>query len=173
MKSKTFLVEKDFTKQFNDAVKRFEKDSVLIGIPEDADGREADGTEEIGNAALLAILNFGSPLNNIPAWNVMGIGIRSAQDAIAKEFEKAAKNTLTKAVKGQAGGFSDLANYYERAGIIASTAVKTTINSQEDAPALAESTLMARKSMGFKGTSRGIVTGQMRNAITYVIRGKE
>lgn len=171
--SKPFLVEKDFTKQFNDAVKKFQKDSVLVGIPEDTDGRESEGVEEIGNAALLAILNFGSPLNNIPAWNVMGIGIRNAQDAITEEFKKCAKSVLSAAASGRGGGFDAMATYYERAGIIASVAVKTTINSQEDAPALRESTLMARRSMGFKGESRGIVTGQMRNAITYVVRGQE
>lgn len=168
---KATLTEKDFTKQFNDVIKKFQKDTVLVGIPEDADERK-DNDDEIGNAALLAILNFGSTLNNIPAWNVMGIGIRQAQDEISEQFKSAARETLVAAVSGRGGAFDVLDRYYQRTGIIASTSIKKVINSQEDAPALKESTLMARKSMGFKGESRGIVTGQMRNAITYVVRGE-
>lgn len=168
---KATLIEKDFTKQFNDVVKKFRKDSVLVGIPEDADERK--NSDDIGNAQLLAMLNFGSTLNNIPAWNVMGLGIRKAQDPIAEQFKLAAKDTLTAALSGRGGAFDILDRYYNRAGIIASTSVKKVINSQEDAPALKESTLMARKAMGFKGESRGVVTGQMRNAITYVVRGED
>lgn len=168
---KATLIEKDFTKQFNDVVKKFRKDSVLVGIPEDADERK--NSDDIGNAQLLAMLNFGSTLNNIPAWNVMGLGIRKAQDPISEQFKLAAKDTLTAALSGRGGAFDILDRYYNRAGIIASTSVKKVINSQEDAPALKESTLMARKAMGFKGESRGVVTGQMRNAITYVVRGED
>lgn len=171
--SKATLVELDFTKQFNDTIKKYKNDAILVGIPQDDDARKDEGVDEIGNAALLAILNFGSPLNNIPAWNVMGIGIRNAQEEIAEQFKKCAQDTLSAAVKGRGGSFDALDRYYQRAGIIASTAIKLVINSQEDAPALEQSTLMARKAMGFKGESRGIVTGQMRNAITYVVRGQE
>ncbi len=172
MSKVTLTVTSDFTKQFNDIVKKFRHDEVLVGIPEDTDARkeDVDTDVEIGNAALLAIINFGSPLNNIPPWPVMAIGIRNAQDRIADEFAKAAKATLTAALRG--GSALEILNrYYQRAGIIASTSVKVAINAQEDAPAIAEATLLARKSRGFKGTSRGIVTGQMRNAITYVLRG--
>jgi hypothetical protein len=171
MSKPTLKVTSDFTKQFNDVIKKFQHDDVLVGIPEDTNGRK-DDTEAIGNAALLAILNFGSTLNNIPPWPVMAMGIQQAKDEIAAQFRKCAKDTLVAAVKGQGGGFDIIERYYTRAGIIASTSVKKVINSQEDAPALAHSTLIARKARGFKGESRGIVTGQMRNAITYVVRSK-
>lgn len=161
MSVKPTLVVQDFTENFNAIVKKFRKDAVLIGIPEDDTKREEDSP--ISNAALLAITNFGSPHNNVPPWPVMAIGIRNAQDAVAEQFKLAAQKVLT-------GGLSALEIAYERVGIIASNSVKKAINSQEAAPPLAEETLAARKSDGFKGTKRGIVTGQMRNAITYVVK---
>ncbi len=170
MSKPTLKVTSDFTKQFNDIIKKFRHDAVLVGIPEEGDERK-DDSEMIGNAALLAITNFGSPLNNIPPWPVMSIGIRNAQEEIAEEFKKAAQKTLTAVIRGFLAT-DILSNYYTRAGIIASTAVKKTINAQEDAPDLADSTLAARRARKFKGTSRGIVTGQMRNAITYVLNGE-
>lgn len=170
MSKPTLKVTSDFTDKFNAIIKKFRHDAVLVGIPEEDDERKY-AHEQIGNAALLAITEFGSPMNNIPPWPVMAIGIRNAQEEIAKEFKRAAQETITAVVRG-ALGTDILSNYYERAGIIASTAVKKAINAQEDAPDLASSTLASRRSAGFKGTSRGIVTGQMRNAITYVIRGE-
>lgn len=161
----TLTVTKDFTEDFKQIIKRFRNDAVLVGIPRENDARE-DG-EEITNAALLAINNFGSPANNIPARPVMAIGIKNAQDQIAEEFKKAAKTVLSKGVEA-------LETYYERAGIIASQSVKKAINDQDfgGAPGPSEATLKARKYIGktgFKGTKSLIVTAQMRNAITYVV----
>lgn len=160
----SFEVTSDFTDNFNDIVKRFKKDAVLVGIPAQDSEREtqADAVAGISNAALLAINNFGSPANNIPARPVLEIGIRNAQDDIANEFKKAAINALR-------DGISAVGTYYERAGIIASNAVKKTINLQEGFPGPAESTIASRKSKGFPGTKSLVVTGQMRNAITYVV----
>lgn len=160
----TLVVTSDFTEQFNRIVKGFKRDAVLVGIPETETDRTND--ESINNATLLAINNFGSPTNNIPARPVMEIGIQAAQPDIAKEFGKAAKSALST-------GLSALSTYYNRVGIIASTAVKKAINSQEGIEPPAPATLAARKSRGFKGTKALLVTGQMRNAITYVVRGEE
>jgi hypothetical protein len=166
MSAPKLTVTSDFTKNFNDIINRFKNDEVLVGIPEANTARTDSGTEPISNAALLAICNFGSPLNNIPPWPVMSIGIRDAKDEIAEQFKLAAQNSLSQ-------GFSALDTYYNRAGIIASNSIKKVINTQEEVPddKPSDATLKARKSKGFKGTKYWIVTGQMRNAITYVIRG--
>ncbi len=153
-------VTEDFTEKFNDIVKSFKNDAVLVGIPE-VDTERTEDTP-INNATILAINEFGSPMNNIPARPVMAIGIRNAQEAIAEQFKTAAQNALSK-------GLAAISTYYERAGIIASNSVKKAINSQEGIDAPSESTLAARRSAGFKGTKALIVTGQLRNAITYVI----
>jgi len=160
MSKPTLTVTSDFTEQFNDIIRKFKNDAILVGIPEQETDRKED--TPINNATLLAINNFGSPINNIPPRPVMEIGIRNAQDQIAEELKKATVKALTK-------GFSAVTDYYNRAGIIASNAIKIAINAQEGFDGPAESTLNARKAKGFKGTKSLIVTGQMRNAITYVI----
>lgn len=166
MKTEPTLSITDFTERFKKAVESFKRDAVLVGIPENENNREETG---IGNAALLALNNFGSPANNIPARPVMQIGIRNAQDKIAEQLKVAAQTVLSK-------GPSALETYYERAGIIASQSIKKVINDQEGVAAPAESTLAARRrpgnitEKGFKGTKALVVTAQMRNAITYVVK---
>lgn len=159
-------ITSDFTDKFNDIVKGFKNDAVLVGIPLDESKRESG---DIGNAALLAINNFGSAINNIPARPVMQNGIKNAQESIAEEFKKAAQNVFTQ-------GKAALQIYYERAGIIASNSIKKAITDQDfaggdaDNERPADSTLAARESRGFKGKKSLIVTGQMKAAITYIVR---
>jgi hypothetical protein len=162
MSKPTLKITQDFTKEFNDIIKGFKNDAVLVGIPETKTARKDESSAEIGNAAILAINEFGSPLNNIPPRPVMALGIRQAQESISQEFKKAAVAALEK-------GLSALAIYYERAGIIASNSVKKVINSQEGFKGPSEATLISRKAAGFSGSKALIVTGQLRNSITYVV----
>lgn len=165
MSKPSLKVTENFTEEFNKIIKGFKNDAVLVGIPEDKTGRDKENNEApIGNAALLAINEFGSAANNIPPRPVMAIGIKNAQEPIAEEFKKAAKFALEK-------GLSVLATYYNRAGIIASNSIKKAINSQEGIEGPSEATLKARKSAGFSGEKALLVTGQMRNAITYIVKG--
>lgn len=165
----TLTVTSDFTEQFNETIKRFKRDAVLVGIPEAEAPRESGAEEDappINNATILAINEFGSPAANIPPRPVMAIGIRNAQDEIAEQFKQAARAALKTSFKA-------LSIFYNRAGLIASNSVKKAINSQEDIDGPSEATLRSRKHAGFKGTKALIVTGQMRNAITYVVKGEE
>ena len=81
--SPTLTITKDFTKEFNETIKRFRKDAVLVGIPEEKSNRE-DEDQEIGNAAILAINHFGSEEARIPPRPVLAIGIKNAQEKIAE-----------------------------------------------------------------------------------------
>lgn len=163
MSKPTLTIISDFTKSFNDAIKAFQDKETLVGIPEQK-GQRKDG-DPINNAALLFINEFGSPANNIPGRHPMRTGIRNAQDAIANQFKVCAKQVLNK-------GALALDIYYERAGIIAANSVKKAINDQEDMQEPANSTIAARKRDGFAGTKALIVTVQMRNAITHVVRSR-
>lgn len=163
MSDKPTLVTEDFTDSFNKIVKSFKKDAVLVGIPQEKTQRTND--QLINNATLLAINNFGSPSNNIPPRPVMAIGLKNAQEEIATQFKLAVQKSFEQ-------GLQALNTYYNRAGIIASNAIKKVINSQEDIDPPSEATLKARESRGFKGNKALIVTGQMRNAITYVVKGE-
>lgn len=160
MSKPTLTVTKDLTGSFLKLIDALKNTSVLVGIPADSKSRD----EGITNAQLLAINNFGSPANNIPARPVLQVGIRNAQDAIAEQFKKAGQTVLTK-------GQGAIDAYYERAGIIAAQSVKKSINDQDfdGAPGPSDATLRARKSAGFSGTKSLIVSGQMRNSITSVV----
>lgn len=160
----TLTVTADFTQDFNRIIRKFKRDAVLVGIPEEKADRKSDAP--INNAALLAMNNFGSPANNIPARPVMEIGIRKAQSEIIEIFRKGAVAALSR-------GFAALNVAYNRAGIVASNSIKKAINAQEGIEPPADATITAREARGFKGTKALIVTGQMRNAITYVVKGDE
>lgn len=157
----TLEVTEDRTEEFNRMIAHFKRDAVLIGIPEAKAEREDD--DLINNATILAINEFGSPMNNIPPRPVMAIGIKSVQDELVELFKKAAEDAAF-------GRYEAWQKYLERAGILASNSVKKVINAQEGFDGPSESTLAARKARGFKGNKSLIVTGQMRNAITYVTR---
>lgn len=162
MSKPTLEIKDDFMRDFNDLMNHFKRDAVLIGIPATETNRDEDEEAGINNAALLAIQSFGSPINNIPARPVLYIGIRNAQEAIAEQFKNGFKLALTK-------GLAGLEIYYNRLGIIASNACKKVINEQDGISPPADSTLAQRKRDGFRGTKALVRSGQMRNAITYVI----
>jgi hypothetical protein len=157
----TLIVTQDFTYQFNEMIKKFKKDNVLVGIPETTTTRSDDSS--INNATILAINEFGSPANNIPSRPVMKIGIKNAQDEIAEQFKLAAQKVWEQ-------GYSALDTYLNRAGIIASSSIKKVINSQDGILPPAESTLKARRAAGFSGSKSLVITGQLRNSITWVVR---
>lgn len=170
MSQPKLIVTADFTAEFNDIVKRFRKDDILVGIPEEDTSRKLEpGDDEKGpvnNATLLAINDLGLPAAHIPPRPAMEIGIKNAQDEIAEGFKATAIAALSQGVSAISPG-------YNRIGITASVAIKKAINAQNGFPPLSKATLAARKAAGFKGTKALIVSGQMRNAITYVIRGEK
>lgn len=161
MKS-TLRVTEDNVDLFNKSIKGLRSDEVLVGIPSTNSSRQNDMNN---NAAILAINEFGSPQNNIPARPVMTIGITKAQEEIAEQFKKAAQSIMN--------GKLEIDRYFNRAGIIASTSIKKVINNQEGIAPPSPYTLKLRQEQGFKGTKALIVTGQMRNSITYVVRGED
>jgi hypothetical protein len=160
----TLNVTADFVQDINEIVKGFRRDVILVGIPEEKSDRKEN--LPINNATLLAINEFGSPEQNIPPRPVMRIGIAKAQNQIAETFKQGVIDALTR-------GISALSVAYNRVGIIASVSIKKVINSQEGIEPPSEATLRAREAKGFEGTKALIVTGQMRNAITYVVKGEK
>lgn len=161
---KPSLVIVDNHKAFQETIERFKKDAILVGIPESDEERDND--DPINNATLLAINHFGSPANNIPPRQPMSIGIKKAQPKIFEQFKLCAREALSK-------GPAALQRRYEMIGSIAANAVKKAITDQDGIQAPSEATLKARQYIGktgFKGTKALLVTGQMRNAITYVVQ---
>ena len=142
-------------------VRAMQEEEVLIGYPEDGKLRKAgDG---ISNAALAFIHNNGSTLNNIPARPFLAPGVERASDGVQKLLRKAAERALEDP--------AEVRNGLERAGLFAVSEVKKVLTENNFTP-LAPATLRRRRKQGFEGDKALIRTGQLLNAVTYVVRKK-
>jgi len=137
------------------------KQDVLVGIPDSAPDRK-DGP--ISNAAIGYIQEKGSPINNIPARPFLVPGVDEVQSKVADQLGKAADSALD----GSQAGIEKALN---SAGFVAQNSVKRKINSNIQ-PELAKRTIAARKARGITQENTLVVTGGLRNAITYVLRKK-
>lgn len=165
---------------------------VLVGFPEDSTARDENPEDDpdkrgITNAALGYIHDQGSPEVNIPARPFMIEGIEGAQASIEKALSGALK-------QGMRGNAIQMEQAMIAAGLTAKLAIQNKIT-EGIPPPLAEATLKKRARRGKKSSiakaaqleldrrARGedptttiahtlIETGQLRNAVNYVIRAK-
>lgn len=167
----------DKTAAMREAIRALDASRVLAGIPEDKDARR-DTDTPIGNAAIGYIQENGSPANNIPARPFVRPGIK----AVLPEVRELLRAGAREALRGNVGGVTTAFN---KIGLLAVNAIRAKFVDNDWAP-LADATLAARGRIGGKmpkkkrGEAREtprrpnplIVTGQLRKAITYVIRGR-
>lgn len=174
----------DHVADLHAAVHTLANQEVLVGFPEDTTDRdEADGEEGITNAALGYIHDNGMPEQNIPARPFMVPGIQDNRDSITAALVAVAKRGLRK------GGIQQAMQGLHRVGIVAVTGLKRKLN-EGIPPPLADATLQDRARRGRKGAKQElerrakgeaastefakplIDTGQLRNALSYVIRNR-
>jgi hypothetical protein len=134
---------------------------VLVGVPSDRDERK--GEQPINNAQIAYLMENGSAVANIPARPVLIPGVEAVADKCADIIAKGAADSIL-------GGQSEYIKSLNKAGLIAQASVRGTLTAGEGFAPLAESTLKARERKGFKGTKPLLVTGQLRNSYTYVVR---
>jgi hypothetical protein len=184
-KSGTFKTIDNVAK-FLGGVENLANTVVMVGVPSDKTTRK-EGTA-LTNADLAYIHDKGAPEANIPARPFMEPGIRAVQKEITDEMVKAGNAALgTK-------GAQSVGTYLNRVGIIASRSIKAVIGAGIPPP-LAPSTIAGRirrikgkkrrqkitdaqaagipdsRQMGMEGIFTPlVVTAQLRNAITYVLR---
>lgn len=133
---------------------------VMVGIPEDKNDRR-DFDAEMGNAALLYVHENGAPEAGIPARPTLNPGIKNAQQEINRRLELAGHAALD-------GRPSSVRAQFAAAGQAGASSVKRMINSNVQPP-LKPATIAARKRAGVKSERTLVRTGQMRNAVTYVV----
>jgi hypothetical protein len=133
--------------------------AVQVGYPRDGGRRKM--SDDLSNASLAYLHEFGSAAKNIEARPFLIPGVRKAHDKIGSALESTIKNLFSP------GALDKGLNI---AGLAAQNSVKATITKGEGFKALSEETLKDRRSAGFKGTKPLIRTGQLRNAVTYVIK---
>lgn len=142
------------------ALKLLADRQVLVGIPSDKTQRNSG--DPIDNAALGYIHENGSPARNIPARPFLVPGVRDCMDRVQKFFKAAG----LAAIEGNEGGID---RNFNAAGLVAQASVRAKIT-EGPPPPLKESTLQARRRKGHTSVKTLVETGQLRNAINYVIR---
>lgn len=154
----TVTVTRDEAANVLKNIKTFAGKGVLVGIPEDQNGRG----EGIGNAALGFIHENGSPARNIPARPFLLPGVTKAMPDILQTWKAFTKAGLTDESAVDKG--------LEAVGLQAQAAVKKQIVSQDGFMPLSHKTIAARKSKGYQGEKALIRTGQLLNSINYVVK---
>jgi hypothetical protein len=171
-----------------DVIAQLGKSDVLIGIPRENAPRE-DG-ESMNNAARAYILDRGSPAAHIPARPFLEPGVEAALPRAKSYLMQGVK----KAIKGDQGAID---RALAAAGITAEREVKRKINSNLP-PALSVFTVMWRhrdrggrmrksekayiglvnigytpaQAQAATGIKSLVNTGEMRDAVTHVVRTK-
>jgi hypothetical protein len=185
-----------FRKDFNGgpemlikAMKEMASNEVLVGFPEASTDRKADPEDESGkdltNAQLGYIHDNGAPEANIPARPFMLPGIEAARSKLIK----IARSTGLKALDSD-NPQETVDQGLHMMGLVAQASIRGVINDGIDPP-LADRTLRERARRGRKGAqeeldnrAKGlpqgkelakplIDTGQLRNAVNYVIRSRK
>jgi len=171
--------------KFQDSIRDLASKRVMVGIPSDKADREPDPGETsapLNNAEIGYIMEHGAPEANIPARPFLLPGIQSAETTIVGRLKDAGKAALD-------GNASLADRNLNAAGLSGQSAVQAKIDDGLS-PALSEATLRNRVRSGkavkgaqaeldsrAAGNSPGtefakplLWTGQLRNAVTYVIR---
>jgi len=156
------FIKTDRLKEVLQSINGLVQKEVLVGIPDSAPERKDD--VPLSNAAIGYIQETGSPANNLPARPFLVPGVASAQDKTLPQLQKSVEAALD-------GDLPRAEKRMAAAGLAAQKSVLARINSGIS-PQLKDSTLAARRRRGRTGTVPLIDTGQLRNAIVYVIRKK-
>jgi hypothetical protein len=152
-------------KAVQEAISELKRHEVLIGIPEDASGRnDAKGTP-VNNAELLFIHTNGSPARGIPARPVLEPAIKNDGARVAEMLGKA----IDAAVSGDKGGVMPA---LERAGQYGENIAKAWFANPSNGWAPNAVSTIKRKNKGDASakTNPLIDTGEMRKSITHVVR---
>jgi hypothetical protein len=195
----TRLRSRESLEKMSEALRLLADVEVLVGFPDDGTYRKAETGEtdaygraiqsveasDITNAALGYIHDNGSPEANIPARPFMLPGINEVEKRIVSKMAQ-----VTNAVVKKGADALVVEQGMHQVGLIAKLAIQNKIN-EGVPPPLADSTLRARARKGRKGAglellsrSHGIEpsmdfakplvdTGQLRNAVNYVIRSRK
>lgn len=185
--SKAVTVVRDDVAKVFKSIQELVGRQVLVGIPDSGQNNREEGP--VNNATIGYVMEFGSPLHNVPARAFLIPGVETAKEAALRQLRQAADAAL----KGDKAAMQQGLN---RAGIVASNEVKHKINSNIPPPLSpntirnrhrgrqtkmreSEQVYLALVSQGVEpGAAQGEVgivalinTAQLRNSITYVVRG--
>lgn len=160
-------ITKDRVSEVMKGVRALTKSEVLIGVPDTRAERKPEDGEKgppASNALIGYVQEYGDPAKNIPARPFLVPGVQSIKDKAIPILKKAGQAALD-------GDGKDVAKSLMTVGLMGQSAVQRKITTGPFDP-LAERTLKARAARGRTGTKPLIDTGQLRAAITFVLRDK-
>jgi hypothetical protein len=142
-------------------VNSIKKVSLYVGITEQTDDREYPA--RIGNIALAGILENGAPSMNVPPRPFMKPGLAAVKNEAREMMKKAATNLYE--------GKNDLAlAVLEELGRKSVQSIQGMIGSNVP-PRLDPGSVKRRKRRGIESTDTLVETQQLKESITYEIRG--
>lgn len=145
------------------SIKALAETRVMVGVPSDKATRKNEENQgPINNAALMAIHENGAPEVNIPARPVVHPTIQENKPIIVQGLKQAGAKALE-------GDYSGMMKTYMALGLTMQNKLREKITDGPFVP-LSERTLAARRAKGRTGTKPLIDTGQLRRALTYVLR---
>lgn len=148
----------DNTAKIAASLAALQKQTILIGIPQEKSSRK--GNPPITNAELAFIHSKGSPAKNIPARPFLE-SIDASKERIANQQAKIVKAALD-------GKKEQMKMQIEKLGILGVTIAKAWFVDPKNNWAPNRPATIQRK-----GSDKPLIdTGQLRNAITYVVRDK-
>ena len=155
---------KSNTAQFRKALELLLKREVLVGIPAANAARDPEPGETTAatNALIGYVMEYGSPAQNIPARPFLHPGVANAREGIELHMKKAGQLALR-------GKQDEIGQELEKVGLIAAASVQKKITDGPFQP-LKPATLAARRRRGRTGDTPLVDTGQLRRAITYVVK---
>jgi len=165
-------VKKDGVEKMVNELLELTHKRVLVGVKESENMRP----DEVGNAQLVQIHEFGSPLQNIPARPFIAPGIARVQDKVNDGLFEVAKAQLE-------GRDKDVDLHLNRVGLMAQNSIRSTLTEGAVFAPLSERTKLARLSKRkasekWSGAKRAEVmesfkplidTGTLRRSIGYAI----
>ena len=152
-------------REINDIIKKLKNQEVLVGVPQDKSGRNvSQSSQSISNAELLYIHTNGSPVNNIPARPVIEPAIEDAKEEIGLLLKEAAE--LAKIDKAGMQGENAAKGWFRN------PKNHWAPNSQVTIEGSTPNKNGKKFIKGKKSSTPLIDTGQMRKAITHVMREK-
>jgi hypothetical protein len=179
----------DAVRQLQKRIKALAAQQVLVGVPQVKAPREDDGEHgPMNNATLAYIHEHGSPAANIPARPFLVPGIKAVRLPVASELAKAARACIE-------GNAAATGVHLDRAGLIAQSSVRAKLSAGVPPPLQPETVARRHRGRGtrsMRGAERAYLnligegaspaaaqeaagikplvnTGQLRNAITYVV----
>lgn len=161
-------ITKDVVPQLLKAIEDLTRQQVLVGIPGDTPARTRVGVG-VSNVTIGYLNEFGSPAMHIPARPFLRPGVNAALPDIIERLRTGARAAVRIPFDQDAGTRALMS-----AGLIAQRSVRMTITNVIPPP-LAAMTLRMRKTRRVaprQGETPLLDTGQLRNAVTYVIRNK-